>query len=199
MKRTLFGVLTLLLAPYLGYADTPPPGAVKAKLYSGDGVTPITATGTAADVRVSNPTDVSALATSAKQDTGNASTASIDGKLNSLGQKTSANSLPAVLASDQSPIGTKSPINLNGSGSGSNATVSTVTTLTAPANAVGFNLMNLEVSTTNLRWAVGRTASATLGQQLQPGRDSGFIPVGADVSIVAESGTVTYDIQWVSQ
>jgi hypothetical protein len=45
------------------------------------------------------------LATSAKQDIGNASLGSIDNKLPStLGQKTSANSLACVLASDQSAI-----------------------------------------------------------------------------------------------
>lgn len=42
--------------------------------------------------------------TAAKQDTGNTSLASIDSKLSSLGQKTSANSAPVVLASDQSAI-----------------------------------------------------------------------------------------------
>ncbi len=39
-------------------------------------------------------------ASAAKQDTGNASLASIDGKLNSLGQKTQAGSVPIVVSSD---------------------------------------------------------------------------------------------------
>ncbi len=43
-------------------------------------------------------------ATSAAQATGNASLSSIDGKLNSLGQKLMAASVPVVIASDQSPI-----------------------------------------------------------------------------------------------
>ena len=93
----------------------------------------------------------------------------------------------------------KDALNTNASGSGAAATVSTVQTLTAPPNAVGFILMNLDVSTTNMRWALGRTATTTLGQQLQPGRDTGFVPAGSNISIVAESGTVTYDVQWVSQ
>lgn len=138
-------------------------------------------------------------ATSALQTTGNTSLASIDGKLGSLGQKTMAGSAPVVLASDQAAIPTKAAVNANGSGSAAAATVSTVITLTAPANAVGFILQNLDTSTANIRWAIGRTASATLGQQLQPGRDTGFIPVGANVSLVSESGTNNYDIQWVSQ
>lgn len=91
------------------------------------------------------------------------------------------------------------PVNTGASGSAAAAQVSTVATLTAPANAVGFVLMNLDTSTTNMRWAIGRTASATLGQQLQPGRDTGFIPAGANISIIAESGTVDYDVQWVSR
>lgn len=51
----------------------------------------------------------SGLATEAKQDVGNTSLSSIDGKLNSLGQKTMAGSVPVVLSSDQSPL----PIDLN--------------------------------------------------------------------------------------
>lgn len=85
------------------------------------------------------------------------------------------------------------------SGSGSSGTVSTVATLAAPANAIGFVLMNLDTSTANIRWAVGRAAAAAVGQQLQPGRDTGHVPCGADVSICAESGTQNYDIQWVTQ
>lgn len=97
------------------------------------------------------------------------------------------------------PWTVSAPVSTTGSGSAAGATVSTVQTLTAPANAVGFVLMNMDTSTTNMRWAIGRTATTTLGQQLQPGRDTGFVPAGANISIIAESGTVTYDIQWVSQ
>lgn len=94
---------------------------------------------------------------------------------------------------------TAAPVNTTGSGSAAAATVSTVATLTAPANTAGFILMNLDTSTANVRWAIGRTASTTLGQQLQPGRDTGFVPSGANVSVCAESGTQNIDIQWVSQ
>lgn len=56
------------------------------------------------------PVSVSSLplplgaATEAKQDVGNTSLSSIDSKLNTLGQKTSAGSVPVVLSSDQSSI-----------------------------------------------------------------------------------------------
>lgn len=123
----------------------------------------------------------------------------VGGSAVTLGSKTSANSYPVVIASDQGSLQTKSSINVTGSGSAAAATVSTVATLTAPGNAVGFILMNLDTSNANIRWAVGRTASTTLGQQLQPGRDTGFVPIGANVSIIAESGTQNYDIQWIAQ
>lgn len=46
----------------------------------------------------------SGASTSANQTTANSSLSSIDGKLNSLGQKTSVNSVPVVIASDQSTV-----------------------------------------------------------------------------------------------
>jgi len=110
-----------------------------------------------------------------------------------------AQTLRVVVATDQSSIPVTTAGSTTGSGSAAAATVSTVITLTAPANTTGFILMNMDTSTANVRWAIGRTATATLGQQLQPGRDSGFVPCGANVSLVAESGTQTYDIQWISQ
>lgn len=59
-----------------------------------------TSTGTS-NVNVVSSVLPTGAATAAKQDTGNTSLASIDGKLNSLGQKTMANSVPVVIASDQ--------------------------------------------------------------------------------------------------
>lgn len=141
---------------------------------------------------VSLPTGAS---TSALQTTGNTSLSNIDTKLPAnLGQKASSASLAVVLASDQSAI--KQAANTAGNSPGSGS-VSTVTTLNAPANAVGFILMNLDTSAANLRYRIGATATTTSGQQLQPGRDTGYIPCAANISIVAESGTVAYDIQWV--
>jgi len=78
-------------------------------------------------------------------------------------------------------------------------TVSTVITLAAPSNAQGFILQNLQTSTANLRFAMGATATTTLGMQLAPGQDSGFLPTSASVTIVAESGTQNYNIQWVAK
>lgn len=116
------------------------------------------------------------------------------GAATSGNQTTAQTSLSSIVTNT-----TKTPINLTGSGSSAGATVSTVATLSAPSNAIGFILMNLDTSSANIRWAVGRTASTTLGQQLQPGRDTGFVPIGASVSVIAESGTQNIDIQWIAQ
>lgn len=129
-----------------------------------------------------------------------AATAALQTALNAqipttLGSKTSANSLAVVIASDQAAFSIKAPVNTNGSNTDS--TVSTVATLTAPANTVGFILMNLDTSTANVRWRIGATATSSSGQQLQVGRDTGYVPCAANISICAESGTQNYNIQWV--
>lgn len=121
---------------------------------------------------------------------------SIDGKLPAvLGQTTMANSLAVVIASNQSTL----PVTQGASTNGSNtdSTVSTVITLSPPANSVGFILMNLDTSTANLRWRIGAVATSSSGQQLQPGRDTGFIPCAASISLCSESGTNNYNIQWI--
>lgn len=121
---------------------------------------------------------------------------SIDGKLPAvLGQTTMANSLAVVIASNQSTL----PVTQGASTNGSNtdSTVSTVITLAPPSNSVGFILMNLDTSTANLRWRIGAVATSSSGQQLQPGRDTGFIPCAASISLCSESGTNNYNIQWI--
>lgn len=121
---------------------------------------------------------------------------SIDGKLPAaLGQATMANSLAVVIASNQSTL----PVTQGASTNGSNtdSTVSTVITLSPPANSVGFILMNLDTSSANLRWRIGAVATSSSGQQLQPGRDTGFIPCAASISLCSESGTNNYNVQWI--
>jgi hypothetical protein len=148
---------------------------------------------------VSLPTGAS---TSALQTATNASLASIDTKTPALGQALAAASVPVVLTAAQLTALTPSALGAPGGASGNSpgsTTVSTAATITAPANAMGFVLMNLDTSTANVRYRIGGTAAAANGQQLQPGRDTGFIPCKANISICAESGTQNYDIQWVIQ
>lgn len=157
--------------------------------------------------------------TSANQATEIASLASIDGKLvdnfgtasaglrsaAQIGNATGAadfnagnkgtQTLRVVIATDQSSLPTVMGANTNGANTDS--TVSSVATLTAPANSVGFILMNLDTSTANIRWRIGATATTSAGQQLQAGRDTGYVPCGANISICAESGTQNYNIQWI--
>lgn len=103
----------------------------------------------------------------------------------------------AINRLQMSMSGTAAPVSNNATQSSS--TVSTVSTISAPQNAVGFILQNLSTSTANIRFALGGAATTTVGIELLPGQDSGYIPAGSNVSIVAESGTQSYNIQWVQQ
>lgn len=158
-------------------------------------------------------------ASAANQTTGNGYLGSLDTKINAnfgaasgsvrvaampgnasgladFGSGTVTSQTMRVSVATDNVIATKSPVNTAGSSPGT-ATVSTVATITAPANAVGFILMAIETNTANIRWRIGATATTTSGQQLQPGRDTVFVPCAANISIVAESGTQSYDIQWI--
>jgi len=139
-------------------------------------------------------TDQSAIPAS---QSGTWSVRTLDGSGNSLTSASAGSTRPLDVSVRDSSGALVSPVTFGTSGSQSNATVSTVITLTAPANAMGFLLTNLDTSTANIRWAVGATATASVGTQLQPGRDTGFIPAGANISVCAESGTQNYSVQWV--
>lgn len=70
-------------------------------------------------------------------------------------------------------------------------------TFTAPANARGFVIEALSSNTVNVRYAVGATATTTSGMRLEPGR-SEFLPIAANISVIAESGTnQVVTVQWV--
>ena len=96
-------------------------------------------------------------------------------------------------------IPTKAPVNTNGNQS----TVTTVgsssaTTLTVPSNAVGFVLEASSANAQNIRWAIGSAATTSSGLRLEPGRDTGYIPGAANISVIAESGTnQEIQVQWI--
>lgn len=153
---------------------------------------------------VSLPTGAS---TSALQTTGNTSLASIatnTGNIPTVGQKAMAASLPIVVASDQSAIPISGTVtsnprtNSNGSIVNTALSGTTASSASAPANAVGFILEAPSTNTDNIRWCIGGTASTTVGMLAEPGRDTGFVPCAATISVCATvSGTDAYSIQWI--
>lgn len=79
-----------------------------------------------------------------------------------------------------------------------NSTITTTATSFAPpANAVGFQLSAEAANTQNIRWAIGATASPTVGQLAEPGRDSNYMPVAATISVASVSGTQGISIIWI--
>lgn len=73
-------------------------------------------------------------------------------------------------------------------------------TVVAPANAVGFILTFPSTNTDACRWAIGATASDTIGTYYEAGRDTGFVPCAANISICATvAGTNGYHVQWITR
>lgn len=115
-----------------------------------------------------------------------------------LGQKVKASSLAVTLASDQGTIPISPSVNTNGSIVNTSLTATTASSAAAPANTVGFILEAPSDNTNNIRWCIGSTASTTVGMLTEPGRDSGYVPCAATISICATaSGTNAYSIQWI--
>lgn len=106
-----------------------------------------------------------------------------------------------VIANDQSAIAvTSSSVANTNSSFAEDATVgATAETFTKPANAVGFILQASSSNVGNIRWKAAGTATASSGHQLEPGRDTGFLPIATDVSYINESTTGDYiAITWVT-
>lgn len=114
------------------------------------------------------------------------------------GQQTMANSVPVVIASNQTAVPTREAANSNGAIVNQALTATSASSSAAPANAVGFLLQAPSTNTDDIRWCVGGTASTTVGMLAEPGRDSGYLPMAATISVCATaSGTNAYSIQWV--
>lgn len=141
----------------------------------------------------------SGAATSANQSTVISSLSSIDAGIPAaLGQTTMAASMPVTLASNQSALPITLSVNTNGSIVNTSLTATTASTASVPANAVGFILEAPSSNTDNIRWAIGTAASTTVGILAEPGRDTGYIPCSANISICATvSGTNAFSIQWI--
>lgn len=117
----------------------------------------------------------------------------------SIGQKIKSNSLSVTLASDQGALTVISGANTNGTIVNTTLTATTATANVAPANAVGFFIEASSDNTHSIRWAIGSTASPTVGMRFESGRSGdSFIPCTGTVSVCAEvSGTNSYQLQWV--
>lgn len=74
----------------------------------------------------------------------------------------------------------------------------TAVSFAPPSNSVGFILESVSPNTDNIRWAIGSVAGASVGTLYEPGRDTGFIPCAATISIISPSGTSQeVVIQWI--
>jgi VCBS repeat-containing protein len=107
-----------------------------------------------------------------------------------------------VAVSPNNSVATKSPVNANGSLSANNSVTGTESNIAAPSNAVGVIVQARDANTANVSYGFNNATTAILasgGLQLQPGRDSGFIPVGtgAYLHLISASGTQTVDVQWI--
>lgn len=135
------------------------------------------------------------------------------GSNSSVGANGSPSPSSSTLVAGQNPSGDQQPLQTSVSGrllidgtgavSGSVcsdlAVTTSAATCTAPATAIGFTIQASSSNTENLRFAVGTTASSTVGVRLEPGR-SEFLPVGANVSYISESGSgQEVQVQWVTQ
>lgn len=75
--------------------------------------------------------------------------------------------------------------------------ISAVTNFSPPANALAFFIQTDSTNTLNARWRLGLAASFLVGQQLEPGRDSGVQPIasGITLSLIPETNNATLQIQ----
>lgn len=95
--------------------------------------------------------------------------------------------------------GGSSPVNPAGQYNQITNLTTTAQTFTAPINAVGFIMeTDSSVNTVNVRWSIGSAATTTSGMVLEPGRDTGYIPCAASISVIAVSGSgQSVAVQWV--
>lgn len=104
-----------------------------------------------------------------------------------LGQKTAANSMSVVLASDQGAVPVAQAALTGSYQEDLTVTDAGAETLTAPAGAKWVILQADDTNTGNMRVKIGAAATTTSGMQLQPGRDM-KLDCGGDVSYIMEAG-----------
>lgn len=129
-------------------------------------------------------------ATSANQTTEIASLASIDSKLSTLGQKTSAASVPVVIASDQSPVAvtgtiTTSP-NVNIHDAAGNNLTSQING-SQRALDVGINVAGIQIDPRQIR---ALTAADVVTANAGTGNFTVVQPTGTNLHTVVDSGSI---------
>lgn len=132
--------------------------------------------------------------TSALQTSGNSSLSSIDGKLNSLGQKTMANSVPVVISSDQSPISITGSITATNSANG-NTGSAVPAQATQVGGSDGVNLRALKVSSTGVVSVDGsattQPVSGTVTANAGTGNFTVVQPTGTNLHAVLDTTSTT--------
>ena len=134
-------------------------------------------------------------ATSANQTTGNSSLSSIDGKLNSLGQKAMSASVPVVIASDQSAVTVTSALATSANVTKSSVTATTTSTqlLAADATRKGVECTSLCTNTDYAFLNINIASAATTSDYpISPcsswSPPDGLVITGA-IQVIAASGS----------
>jgi hypothetical protein len=153
------------------YADTPPPGTVKAKTYTGDGVTPITSTGAsgALDVNVRNaslPVSITNPANGSPGSTAPAQATQIGGVDGSGNLRVFKASLGGVLSVDGS--GVTQPVSGTFWQSTQPVSLLSLPSLTAGSATIGAVNINGTVPVSGTFWQSTQPVSGTFWQATQP-------------------------------
>lgn len=128
-------------------------------------------------------------ATSANQTTANSSLGSINGKLNSLGQKTSINSTPVVLSSDQSTI----PVSQSGTWN-INVVSGSVTLPTGASTAVKQDTGNSSLSSIDSKTRSPGQTTMLASTPVVIANDQSPIPVTGSITVTNPSVGLTGDL-----
>jgi hypothetical protein len=147
---------------------------------------------------------IGTAATAANQTTINTSLGTINTTLGTPMQN-SGGSVTVTGTAATSLSAANAPVNPNGSLSARQTVTSTESNLAAPTNAVGVIVECESVNADNLRWGFSNSTpailSSTLGMLCEPGRDTGYIPIGAGsyLHLISTGGGSDYaDVQWVN-
>lgn len=107
----------------------------------------------------------------------------------------SANPLPVTVTSGggSAPLTGTCP---NASFATASVGTGSATTFTAPAHAIGIEILNESTTANPIRFLFGGTATSSNGLYYEAGRDTGFMPFSTNLSVIALVGTANVDVQW---